>query len=102
MPSLSLGRAARPRSAAISHQLADAVGVERDERVVLEDAEPLIDAEKARRIVARQAEDGLGQIVGAEAEELGGLGDLAGAQRRARQLDHRADQIGHLDARLVP
>ena len=35
----------------------------------------------------------LGQVVGAEREELGLLGDLAGRQRGARQLDHRADQV---------
>ncbi len=65
---------------------------------MLEDAEPLIGTDKARRIVARQAEDGLRQIIGAKAEEFGALGDLAGAQCRPRQLDHRADEIGHLDA----
>ena len=48
---------------------------------------------KRAGIVAADAQRGLGEIVGAEAEELGLLGDLAGPQRRARQLDHRADQI---------
>ena len=51
-----------------------------------------------------KAEGGLRQVVGAEAEELGVLGDLAGAQRGARQLDHGADEVGRLDAgrRLPP
>jgi hypothetical protein len=44
-------------------------------------------------IVAADAERGLGEIVGAEAEELGLLGDLAGHQRGAGQLDHGADEI---------
>ena len=36
---------------------------------------------------------GLGQVVGAEGEEFGGRGDLAGLERRARQFDHGADLI---------
>jgi hypothetical protein len=48
---------------------------------------------KAPRIVPADAEGRLGQIVGAEGEELGRLGDLGGAQGRARQFDHRADLI---------
>src|SRR5690242_12933001 len=80
------------------HQLADAIAVDRDEGVLLEDALLLILAEEAAGVIARQAEAGLRQIVGAEAEELRRLGDLAGAQNGARQLDHRADEIGHLDA----
>ena len=39
---------------------------------------------------------GLRQIVGAEREEFRGLGDLAGHERRARQLDHGADLIFEL------
>ena len=57
-----------------------------------EDAAPLVVLEEARRIVAAEAIGGLGQIVGAEAEE-GGIGrDLVGQQAGARQLDHRADE----------
>ena len=92
MPSLMSG----PRRAAAlggdAHHLADPVGVERHERVVLENAGLLIGADEARRVVARDAVGGLRQIVGAEAEELGALGDLAGEQRGARQFDHRADR----------
>ena len=78
-----------------AHQFANPGDIEGDERVVLENPEPLIGPDKARRVIARQAEDGLGQVVGAKAEELGGLGDFAGEQRRSRQLDHRADEVGH-------
>ena len=60
-----------------------------------------VEAEERGRVVARHAERRLGQVVGAEREELGALGDFAGAQRRARQFDHRADLIGHFDARLL-
>ena len=38
----------------------------------------------------------LRQVVRAEAEELRRLGHLVGRQRRARQLDHRADQVVEL------
>ena len=46
-------------------------------------------------VVAAEAEGHLGQVVGAEGEEVGHLGDLAGPQGRPGRLDHRAD--GHLD-----
>jgi hypothetical protein len=52
---LESGRAPRPRSAP-SHQLADALAVERDERIVLEDALGDVGAEEAGRVVARDAE----------------------------------------------
>src|SRR5947209_19664901 len=58
--------------------LADPRDVERHKRVVLENAELLIGAAEARRVVARDAVDRLRQIVRAEAEERGALRDLAG------------------------
>src|SRR6516164_11524914 len=76
-----------------AHELADPVDIEGHERIALEDPEPLIGPGKARSVIARQAKDGLGQIIGAKAEKLGSLGDLASAQRRPRQLDHRADKV---------
>jgi hypothetical protein len=42
-------------------------------------------------VVAAVAERQLRQVVGAEAEEVGDLGDLVGGDRRPRDLDHRAD-----------
>ena len=80
MPSLRSGRAARPRSAAICDQLADALDVERLERV----ARRRCPSRRRRSrnlpaVVADEAERRLGEVVGAEAEELGVLGDLAGA-----------------------
>src|SRR5207253_10205246 len=53
-------------------QLADAFDVERGERIVLEDAALLIFLEERSRIVAAEAERGLGEIVGAKGEEFGG------------------------------
>jgi len=40
---------------------------------VLQDAVALIGRQEAGAVVARQAVGGLGQVVGTEAEELGGL-----------------------------
>jgi hypothetical protein len=56
----------------------------------------------AARIVARQAERGLRQIIGAEAEEIRHLRDAIRGERRARQLDHGADEILELFARHLP
>src|SRR5262249_49186151 len=78
-----------------SHELSDPVDIECDKRVVLEDPEPLIRPGEARGVIAGKAKDGLGQIVGAKAEELRGLRDFTGTQCRARQLDHRTDEIGN-------
>src|SRR6187455_1336838 len=74
-------------------EFADAFAVERHERIGRQDAFGGIDAEEARGVVAADAESGLRQVVGAEGEELGAGGDLAGLERRARQFDHRADLI---------
>ena len=54
-----------------------------------------------RDVVAAEAEGHLGQVVGAEREELGLLGDLVGRQGGAGDLDHGADQVVDLDARLL-
>jgi hypothetical protein len=76
-----------------AHQFADAVAVDRHERIARQNALRGVDAEEARGIVAADAEGRLCQIVGAEGKELGRLCDLACLQRRARQLDHGADLI---------
>ena len=43
-------------------------------------------------VIATEAPGGLGEVIGAEGEELGRLGDVAGRQCRTRQLDHRPDR----------
>ena len=50
-------------------------------------------------VVAGEAERRLGEVVRAEGEELGGLRDLVGGERAARDLDHRADEVAHLACR---
>ena len=56
--------------------------------VTLEQALLHIAVHEAHRVVAADAEGGLSQIVGTEGEEIGGLRDITGAERRARQFDH--------------
>src|SRR3954449_8432680 len=47
--------------------------------------------QKAARVIARQAERGLRQIVGAKREEFRLQRQLIGEQRGTRQLDHRSE-----------
>ena len=72
------------------HQPANAGHVDRGERILLDDLEVLIGGQERAGIVAAHAERGLGEIVRAEAEELGFLGDLVGHDAGARDFDHRA------------
>jgi hypothetical protein len=55
---------------------------------------------RERLAVAAHAQAGLGKVVGAEAEELGGLRDLVRGQCTARDFDHRADHVAQLDLLL--
>ena len=82
------------------HEVADPVLVEHLERVPLEDAVlEVVREELALRVVAREAERRLREVVRPEGEEVGLLGDLVGAQRSARELDHRPAEV--LDRRLL-
>ena len=74
------------------HELADAALVDRLERVALEQA--LLEVRRhhpALDVVTAEPERHLREVVGAEREEVGLFGDLVGADRRPRRLDHRAD-----------
>ena len=74
-------------------ELADAVLIERGEGVLLEDSLGQVLGQELVDVVAREAEGGLGEVVGSEAEELGLLGDLVGDQSGAGKLDHGADEV---------
>ena len=74
-------------------QVADAVLVEADKGIGLEDALVHIGLQEPAGVVAADAEGGLGQVVGAEAEELGVFGQVGGAQCGAGQFDHGADKV---------
>ena len=78
------------------HELADAGCVERGERVLLEDLVLDVGHEEVAHVVAADAERGLGEVVGAEAEELGGLRDFVSGERAARDFDHGADEVVEL------
>src|ERR1700744_3457245 len=83
---------------------ADALGVERLERIGCEDAGFLfvnVVGQEAARVVSREAHRGLCEVVGAEGEELGAFRDLVGEQRGARELDHGADDVVELGAGLL-
>ena len=60
----------------------------------------VLEKEPALGVVAAVAERHLGQVVGAEAEELGVLGDLVRDPAGPRDLDHRAELVVDLDAAL--
>src|SRR3954468_6625968 len=71
-------------------QLADAVDVERLERISGEDAVvEIVRQETPLGIVAGEAERRLRQVVGAEGEELGVERELTRAERCTWKLDHR-------------
>ena len=75
------------------HQLAHAAGVDGLEGVPGQQA--LLEVaghDPALDVVAAETERHLGQVVGAEGEEVGHLGDLVGPQRGPRRLDHGADR----------
>ena len=72
-----------------SHQLAHSPTVQDNERIFLENLAFQIGLhEFAFRIVPAETERGLGQIVGAEAEEIGDFGQFAGQQGGAWHFDH--------------
>ncbi len=67
----------------------------------LHDLQVLIDGQEAAGVVAAHAQRGLGEVVGAEAEELGVLRDLVGDERGAGHFDHRADEVVELGLLLL-
>ena len=81
---LEVGAGATAALGGDAHQLADPFEVEAGERVARQDPGPLVIADEARRIVARDAEGGLGQVVGAEAEEFDALSAISAARSAAR------------------
>ena len=100
MPSFSSAAHLRPPSTAIRINPPTPSLVDRLERIVGNDVVLAIVIDVAGVVVAAHAHRGLRQVVGAEAEELGLLGDLIGADRGPRHLDHRADEILDVQALL--
>ena len=80
------------------HQLADADGIETGKRIGLVDLVRIVCGQELAGIVTREPERHLRQVIGAEAEEFRLLRDIVRGERRARDLDHRADLILELEA----
>ncbi len=80
------------------HQAADAVEVDHLERVFRNQVVLHVVADEAAVVVAAHAQTRPREVIRTEAEELSFLSDLVGSDGGARQFDHRADEILHLDA----
>ena len=70
--------------------------IEGGEGVLFEDLVLGVGHEEVAHIVPADAECGLSEVVGAEAEELSRLSDFICGQCSARHFDHRADEITEL------
>ena len=74
-------------------ELTDAGLVQSGEGVLLEDLVLGVGHQEAAHVVTAHAESGLGEIVGAEAEELRRFGDLISRQCSTRHFNHGANEI---------
>ena len=83
------------------HQAANAHLIELGEGIGLVDLVVVVAGQELAGVVTAEAEGHLGQVVGAEGEELGLLGNLVGSQSRTRDLDHGADLVVHVAAGLA-
>ena len=91
--------ARRPASVAARTEGSDAVDVERLERRGFEHpAVEVLGEERALDVVAREPPCELGEVVGAEGEEVSDRGDALGGDHRTWDLDHGADGARDLPA----
>ena len=72
------------------HQATDTGLVDRLERVGRNDVVFGVVTDEALVVVSADTQPRLSQVVGTEAEELSGFGDLAGCQSSSWNFDHRA------------
>ena len=82
----------------IAHQLANAGLIQLGEGIVLENLGIVVSIQELTGIVTGEAVGHLGQVVGAEAEEVGVLGDLVSGQAGTGNLDHGADLVLKVNA----
>ena len=75
------------------HESANAVLVQLGEGIIFVNLGIVVGIQELTGIVTGEAEGHLGQVVGAEAEELSLLGDLVSGQSGTGDLDHGADLI---------
>src|SRR5690606_18851585 len=83
-----------PALAADTQKFADTLAVQHVERILWVDSLLHVYTHEATGIIARKPVGHLCQIVGAERQERRVLGDFAGAQCRARCLDHHPEPKG--------
>ena len=103
MPELDLRLRRPPPLDRDPHQVADALDVDHLERVPLEHAVLEVPRQELPlRVVARERERRLRQVVRAEREEVRDLGDLVGTETGPRHLDHRADEVLQARRLLLP
>ena len=80
------------------HQTAHAHLIQLGEGIGLVDLPVVVAGQELAGVVAAEAEGHLGQVVGAEGEELGLLGDVVGGEGGTGDLDHGAHVVGHVAA----
>ena len=93
------GGAAEPDAG--GDELPDAVAVDGLEGILVQDVLAEIFGEEGVSVVAAEAERELSEVVGAEGEEVGVVGDLVGGECGARDLDHGADLDVHATLAVV-
>lgn len=97
-PDFKVGFGCATATGANLNKLANAALVENLERIIGEQLGLDVVGEEAGAVVAAEAEGGLGEVVGAKAEEVGVLGDSAGREGGAGEFDHGANAVGHCHA----
>ena len=80
------------------HQFANADLIQLCEGIGLVDLLVVVGAQELAGVVTAEAEGHLSQVVGAEGEELGFLGDLVSGQSGTGDLDHGADFVMEVSA----
>ena len=75
------------------HQLADPIDIEANKWIAREDALFDIGAEELGRVISRDTQRCLRQVIGAERKELTNLSDFSGHECSTRQFDHGPDMI---------
>ena len=98
---LELGPRLPPARRGHLDERADALLIERDERILRQDARLDVRGQELPRVVAREAHRGLREVVRPEGEELRRARELGGQKGGARELDHRAERERHALARLL-
>ena len=95
---MDVGAGLMAQADGVFHQAAGALDVEFLERIRLVDLSVQISGQEFAGVVPAEAVAHLSQVVGAEGEELGLLGDLVSSQSGTGNLDHGADLVGHVGA----